>query len=71
MVDKWEELTHRVQQGFLAEEPEAVMSAAISLIAEFGRTFEQMSADLDRVATAMEIVDGSTETPPPPQPLDL
>lgn len=71
-MDKWEELTHRVQQGFLAQEPDAVMSATISLIAEFGRTLELISADLDRLATAAEVRHGATPTESvPPPALDL
>jgi hypothetical protein len=53
-MDKWDELTSRIQQAILAEEPEAAVSAAFQTIAEFGRTFDQISADMDRLATAME-----------------
>lgn len=53
-MDKWDELTQRIQNGFLAEEPEAVMAATFTLVAEFGRTLEQIGADLDRLATAAE-----------------
>jgi hypothetical protein len=53
-MDKWDELTHRVQQALLAEEPEAAMSAAFSLVAEFGRTLETISGDMDRIATTLE-----------------
>ena len=69
-MDKWDELTHRIQQGFLAEEPEAVMAATFKLIAEFGRTMEQMSADLDRLATAAEKANIEI-TGSAPAPLDL
>ena len=53
-MDKWEELTHRIQQSILAEEPEAAVSAAFQVVCEFGRVLEQMGADLDRIATAIE-----------------
>lgn len=53
-MDKWDELTQRIQNSILAEEPEAAVSAAFQTIAEFGRTFEQIGADLDRIATAIE-----------------
>lgn len=53
-MDKWEEITHRIQQSILAEEPEAAVSAAFQYLAELGRTMEQISADLDRLATAAE-----------------
>jgi hypothetical protein len=53
-MDKWDDLTHRIQQGLLAEEPDAVMAATFGLVAEFGRTLEQVGADLDRIATAIE-----------------
>lgn len=53
-MDKWDETVHRIQQGVLAEEPEAALTAALQLFAEFGRTVEQMGADLDRIATVLE-----------------
>ena len=53
-MDKWDELTHRIQQSILAEEPEAAVSTGFQLICEFGRTLEQISFDLDRIATAAE-----------------
>lgn len=53
-MDKWDELTHRIQQSILAEEPEAAVAAAFQTIAEFGRTLETISSDLDRIATAAE-----------------
>lgn len=78
-MDKWDEMTHSIQQGFLAEEPEAVMAAVFKLAAEFGRTLEQIGADLDRIATATEttvgkVFDLSTEiqtTSVEPKALDL
>lgn len=69
-MDKWDGLTHRIQQGFLAQEPDAVMSAVFSLVAEFGRMMEQMSADLDRIATAMEMPEPVEISGSPPA-LDL
>lgn len=53
-MDKWDELTHRIQQSILAEEPDAAVAAAFQTIAEFGRTLETISSDLDRIATAVE-----------------
>lgn len=53
-MDKWESITHRIQQSILAEEPEAAVSAAFQFLAELGRTLEQIGADLDRIATAAE-----------------
>lgn len=53
-MDKWEEITHRIQQSILAEEPEAAVSAVFQYFAELGRTLEQIGADLDRLATAAE-----------------
>lgn len=47
-MDKWDELTHRVQQSILAQEPEAAAAAGFQLVAEFGRT-------LDRIATVLEM----------------
>jgi len=53
-MDKWDELTQRIQNSILAEEPEAAVSAAFQTVAEFGRTLEQIGADMDRIATALE-----------------
>lgn len=53
-MDKWDDLVSRIQNGVLAEEPEAALTGALQLFAEFGRTLEQIGADLDRVATALE-----------------
>lgn len=53
-MDKWGELVSRIQNGVLAEEPEAALTGALQLFAEFGRMMERMSADLDRIATVME-----------------
>lgn len=68
-MDKWDELTNRVKQGLLAEEPDAVLAGALQLFAEFGRTFELIGADIDRIATVLEsqVVTISGE----PAPLDL
>lgn len=65
-MDKWDEIVHRIQQSILAEEPEAAVSAGLQLFAEFGRTMEQIGADLDRIATAIEPVKLA-----PTEPLDL
>ena len=68
-MDKWDELVGRVQQSILAEESDATLAAGLQLFAEFGRTLEQISADLDRIATAQEkryIAESN-----PPAPLDL
>lgn len=53
-MDKWDDLVSRIQNGILAEEPEAAVTAGLQLFAEFGRTLEQIGADLDRIATAAE-----------------
>ena len=53
-MDKWDDMVNRVKQAILAEEPEAALAGAFQLLAEFGRTLEQQSADLDRIATALE-----------------
>lgn len=53
-MDKWDELTNRVKQGILAEEPDAALAGGLQLFAEFGRTFELLGADIDRIATALE-----------------
>lgn len=67
-MDKWEELTHRIQQSLLAEEPDAAVAAGFQLLCEFGRTFEQIGADLDRLATAAEKANGLFDEPPASEP---
>ena len=53
-MDRWDEATDRIKNSILAEEPEAALAGALGMFAEFGRTFELISADLDRIATALE-----------------
>lgn len=53
-MDKWDDLTSRIQNAILAQEPEAAAAAGFQLVCEFGRTLELISADLDRIATAVE-----------------
>lgn len=53
-MDKWDEITDRVKNGLLAEEPEAALSGALELFANFGRVLELISEDLDRIASAIE-----------------
>lgn len=53
-MDKWDDMVSRVKNGILAEEPEAALSGALEMFAEFGRTVEQMGADIDRIATVLE-----------------
>lgn len=64
-MDKWDELVNRVKQGILAEEPDAALAGGLQLVAEVGRTLEQIAEDLDRIATAAEKqeISGSTEPP--------
>jgi hypothetical protein len=53
-MDKWDESVERIKNGMLAEEPEAALAGALQLFADFGRTLEMISADMDRIATALE-----------------
>jgi hypothetical protein len=53
-MDKWDDMVNRMKQAILAEEPEAALAAGFQLLAEFGRTLEQIGADVDRLATAAE-----------------
>lgn len=53
-MDKWDELTSRIARAAVAEEPEAALMGALQLFAEFGRTLELISGDMDRLATAAE-----------------
>lgn len=48
-MDKWGELTGRIKNSILAEEPEAAVAAAFDYLAEFGR-------QLQRIADALEPV---------------
>lgn len=61
-MDKWDELTGRIARAAAAEEPEAALMGALQLFAEFGRTLELISGDMDRLATAAEKM---TATPEP------
>lgn len=61
-MDKWDELTGRIARAAAAEEPEAALMGALQLFAEFGRTLELISGDMDRLATAAEKL---TATPEP------
>ena len=65
-MDKWNDMTHRVQQAFLAEEPEAAMSAAFDFVAEFGRTLERIADAMDR-----PMIPEDPEPEPVPEVLDL
>jgi hypothetical protein len=53
-MDKWEEIVDRLKKSIAAEEPEAALAAGLQLFAEFGRTIELISGDMDRLATAAE-----------------
>lgn len=46
-MDKWEELTTRIQQAILAEEPEAAVASAFAFVAEFGRQIERIADTLE------------------------
>jgi hypothetical protein len=66
-MDKWDEMVKRVKNGILAEEPEAALAGALEMVAEVGRTMEQLGADVDRIATALE----GSQKPAEPALLDL
>lgn len=53
-MDRWDEATNRIKQSILAEEPEAALAGALGMLADFGRTLELISVDMDRIATALE-----------------
>jgi hypothetical protein len=53
-MDKWDEAVERIKNGMLAEEPEAALAGALELFANFGRTLELISGDMDRIATVLE-----------------
>lgn len=53
-MDKWDEIVDRIKRAMAAEEPDAALAAGLQLFAEFGRTLELISADMDRLATAAE-----------------
>lgn len=62
-MDKWDELTQRIQNSILAEEPEAATSAAFQFAAEIGR-------QMDRIATAFEKLLGPDSDPEYPDELE-
>jgi hypothetical protein len=70
-MDKWDEIVNRIKQGMLAEEPEAALAGALQLFAEFGRTLEQLGADVDRIATTLEAAGQTPTITGEPAPLDL
>jgi hypothetical protein len=70
-MDKWDEIVHRIQQGILAEEPDAALAGGLQLLAEIGRTFEQLGADTDRIATVLEKSILVDHAPAEPQTHDL
>lgn len=70
-MDKWDDTVNRIKQGMLAEEPEAALAGGLQLLAEFGRTLEQISADIDRVASALEAQHVDVGGSSTPMPLDL
>jgi hypothetical protein len=63
-MDKWDEIVGRVKNGILAEEPDAALAGALQLFAEFGRTMEMISADMDRIATVLERQDVTITSEP-------
>jgi hypothetical protein len=63
-MDKWDEIVDRVKNGILAEEPDAALAGALQLFAEFGRTMEMISADMDRIATVLERQDVTITSEP-------
>lgn len=60
-MDKWDEIVDRLKRAMAAEEPEAALAAGLQLFAEFGRTLELISGDMDRLATAAEKLAGRPE----------
>lgn len=67
-MDKWEESVDRIKNGMLAEEPEAAVAGALQLFADFGRTLEMISMDMDRIATTLERAFVQNEEVPPAGP---
>ena len=53
-MDKWEELTTRIQQAILAQEPEAAVASAFAFVAEFGRQIERIADALQPVTISGE-----------------
>lgn len=68
-MDKWEKIAGVIAAGIDNEDLESVFAGVMKLIVEFGRTFELLSEDLDRLATAAEKANGPfTVAAPEPQP---
>lgn len=70
-MDNWDSISHRIKQAMVAEEPEAALAGLLDFGVSFGRVLETISADTDRIATALEkIMTAEPEededlTPPP------
>jgi uncharacterized membrane protein YjjP (DUF1212 family) len=55
MADKWDQLAQAVVESAPAEDKGAAQTV-MGVAADVGRMLEQMGADLDRIATALEKV---------------
>lgn len=53
-MDKWDELLKSIADAGDADDGKLAGIMALKLLGEFARTIEQMGADLDRIATALE-----------------
>ncbi len=53
-MDKWDTLASAVFESVKQENKEATGTSVLCFLCEIARTFEQIGADLDRIATALE-----------------
>lgn len=52
--DVWGQSVDQIKNAILAEEPDAALTAGLNMFANFGRTLELISSDMDRIATILE-----------------
>ena len=53
-MDKWDKLAGAIFESAKQENKDAAALALLGFVTEIARTFEQIGADLDRIATALE-----------------
>lgn len=70
-MDKWDKFVERIIKASQADEPQAAAAAVGGMLAEFCRTVELLSEDLDRLATAAEKANAPFEITGDPAKIEL
>ena len=53
-MDKWDQMMQALREASTEKDSEKAVFVAVNFITEIARAFEQIGADLDRIATALE-----------------